>query len=393
MSKNPLEGVRVIDFTHQVAGPFCTMLLGDMGADVIKIEAPGVLTGGRSYPYFGMSVFLALNRNKRSIVIDAKQKKGAEIIRRLVRKSDVFVENFAPGVASRLKLGYDSLARINPRLVYCSLSGFGSTGPYKSRMGWDPLVQAMSGIMSVTGEPGGNPVRCGVSLTDMTAGLYAAYGVSLALLERAKSGRGQFVEASLFDTAVSFMAYWLTNYDLTGVLPVPVGSGWPPFCPYQVFKTSDGWIFIGVNNNEGWKGLLDVLNMTQLLGDKRFSDNTERVSHKEELIQILQGEIRKWRLEELSRRLTVAGVASGPVNTVREVLENPHLKSREMIIELRHGESQRFRTAGIPLRLSNRQGGPGVGPPTPGNATSDILSLAGYSGAQIKGLRGHGIVA
>src|ERR1700730_1660860 len=282
MNRKPLEGLRVLDFTHQVAGPYCTMLLGDMGADVIKVAPPNCLEEARQYPFFGISVYLAFNRNKRSIIVNAKTEEGKTILQKLAAQSDIFVENFSPGVTSKLGVDYATLSKINPKLIYCSISGFGSTGPYKHRTGWDPMVQAMSGIMSVTGEPGGNPVRCGVSLTDMSAGLYGAYAITLALIARATTGRGQFVETSLYDTAVSFMTYWLTNYDLTGVMPVKVGSGWPPFCPYQVFKTSDGMVFIGVNNESSWNSFLKVLDLQTLGDDDRFKTNALRVSNKKE---------------------------------------------------------------------------------------------------------------
>jgi formyl-CoA transferase/CoA:oxalate CoA-transferase len=389
MPSHILEGVRVLDFTHQVAGPFCTMLLGDCGANVIKIEGPEIAEAARDYPMLGISVFLALNRNKRSIVVDAKTKEGQNIIYQLVRKSDVFVENFSPGVAKKLGVDYETLSDLNKKLIYCSISGFGSSGPYKNRLAWDPLVQAMSGIMSVTGEPDGEPVRVGVSMTDLSAGLFAAFGIVLALLDREKTGLGQYIEVSLYETAVSYMSYWIVYYSLTGQIPTKVGSGWPPFCPYQVFKTKDSWVFIGVNNNDSWRALLQALHLQHLENDKRFKNNHDRVRNKNELIPILQSILLGMTTKDVVENLVSLGVASGPVSNVQELVNDPHLNERGAIFEMKH-DNLNYKTVRTPVRM--RTDPPKIPPPRPGNATEEILLELGYDITAIKDLRNKGVI-
>ncbi|HSV06958.1 MAG TPA: CoA transferase, partial [Candidatus Binatus sp.] len=292
--RRPLAGIRVCDLTHQAAGPWCTTLLGDMGADVIKVEKPGrgdgIRYAGDVPPEIGSYNFQGLNRNKRSCGIDLQTPRGRDLIERLALASDVLVENLRPGVLDRYELGYDALAARNPRLVYCSITAFGPTGPLAQAPGMDLIVQARSGLMGLTGEPGGSPIKAAPPVADITSGIYAAYGILGALLERERSGRGQRVELAMLEAVLSTFADIATNVLTLGTHYEPFGTGHPDICPYQAFRASDGWFILACLTHAFWKRYAAAMGREDLLADPRFRSNRDRVLHKAEFIPILKAE-------------------------------------------------------------------------------------------------------
>ncbi|HET8577370.1 MAG TPA: CoA transferase, partial [Methylomirabilota bacterium] len=315
----PLEGIRVIDLTQAMAAPFCTLNLADMGADVIKIEPPGEGEPTRQLGYAqqnGHSAsFMTINRNKRGLTADLKRPEGVEIIRRLARTADVFVQNYRPGVVERLGLGYEALRAVNPRLIYCSISGFGATGPYSSRGGYDLIAQGMSGIISVTGDEDGPPAKAGVPLSDLAAGLFGAYGILCALEYRERTGEGQFVDTSLLEAAMALTVWESSEYWVTGRAPKALGSAHRLSAPYQALRASDGYFTVGANNDKLFESFCRAINQPDLLEDRRFSRAAARLEHRPALIDEIEkttvGETRAHWLERLDQE----GVPAGPINT------------------------------------------------------------------------------
>jgi crotonobetainyl-CoA:carnitine CoA-transferase CaiB-like acyl-CoA transferase len=385
----PLEGYKVIDMTHQVSGPFCTMLLADLGAEVIKVERPPAGDGARNWPYFGPSVFLALNRNKKSLALNLNKKNGKDAFDRLVRRSDILVENLAPGVAEKLGAGYKRARRLNKSIIYCSISGYGKENPYSDLPAWDPVIQAMAGLMSVTGEKDRAPVRIGVSVVDMGAGLFASLGVLSALMGR-KSGpsskkKSVFLDISLLDSAAVWMAFWITYYSLFQKVPERNGSAWPAFSPYQVLRANDGFVFVGASNEDYWKKLCRVLRLDSLPSDENFSTNELRLRHSEALVAILEEATGKLRTKDLIAKLRKESVPSAKVNSVSDLVADLALKSRKMLDSFRLDKST-FQSIANPLRAS------GIGltrsrsPPRVGQDSSEILHSLGYSSSEAKKL-------
>src|SRR5882757_8387769 len=337
----PLAGLKVVDLTHVMAGPTCTLMLADMGADVIKIEKSpdGDDTRHSVPPRIGdeAASFLMMSRNKRGIVLDLKTPGGAKVLRRLIAGADVLVENFAPGAMERLGFGYQELHKDHPGLIYCSLSGFGRTGPYKHRRGFDLVAQAMSGIMSFTGESAdGPPVKCGAPLSDITAGILAAMGILAAYTHRLKTGEGQWVETSLFEAAL-VQTYWQSAIALaTGVAPRAMGSAHPLNAPYQAFETSDGWIVVGGANKKHWLRTLEVLGATELARDSRFGSGADRMAHLKELEALLTAHFITKPAEYWLSALDEAGIPCGPVNDMLQALADPQTIAREMGVEVEH---------------------------------------------------------
>src|SRR6266403_896655 len=315
-----LDGVRVVDLSRVLAGPYCGALLGDLGADVIKVEDPGVGDESRTWPPHkdGESAgYLVNNRNKRGIAVNLKEPDGVALVRRLAATADVLIENFRTGTMEEFGLGYETLAREHPRLVYCSVSAFGRTGPRAEGAGYEALMQAFSGIMSITGEPEGQPVRAGVSFLDLSTGILCALGVCSALIQREKTGLGQRVDGSLLETAVSLLAFHAEGYLLTGLVPKALGSSHPSLSPYRNFKCKDGqWIFIAAANDRFWQKLARALGLADLATDPRFSDNQQRVTHRAELEGLLERVIGEREREGLLKLLAEADVPATPVNTV-----------------------------------------------------------------------------
>jgi crotonobetainyl-CoA:carnitine CoA-transferase CaiB-like acyl-CoA transferase len=391
-----LDGIRVLDLSRVLAGPFCATLLGDMGADVIKVEDTEAGDESRTWPPHkdGESAgFLVNNRNKRGIAVDLKAPDGVEIIRRLARRADVVIENFRTGTMEQFGLGYESLAALNSRLVYCSVSAFGRTGPRKDGAGYEALMQAFSGIMSITGEPGGAPVRCGVSFLDLSTGIFCAFGVVNALLLRERTGVGQRVDGSLLETAVSMLNYHSEGYLLTGAVPTALGSSHPSLAPYRTFRCGDGqWVFIAGANDRLWKRLATALGLGWMGEDPRFATNVERVKHRRELETALEQAIARHDREVLLKMLDEGGVPATPVNTVDQVLQDAQTEARALVARVPHARLGDIPVVANPLTFAGAR--PPVRRPAPlhGEHTDEVLRECGYSPLQIGDLRARKVV-
>ena len=386
-----LDGIRVIDLSRVIAGPWCGALLADLGADVIKVEDTGPGDESRTWPPHKdgeAAAYLLFNRNKRGIALDLKQPEAVEVVKRLVKDADVVIENFRTGTMESFGLGYDVLAQINPRLIYCSVSAFGRTGPRKDSPGYEALMQAFSGIMSITGEPGGQPVRAGVSFLDLTTGILCALGVSNAIIQREKTGLGQRVDGSLLETAVSLLAFHAEGYLLTGALPRALGSGHPSLSPYRNFKCGDGqWIFIAAANDRFWQKLAKALGLTDLAADPRFEKNQGRVANRAELEGILEKTIGALDREPLLKRLEEADVPATPVNTVDQVMNDPQTAERGIVQRVMHPKLGEIPVVGTPLHFSRMSPGVRTAAPLRGEHTDTVLASLGYSADEIKTLR------
>jgi len=392
-----LGHLTVLDLTQVMAGPYCCQLLGDLGADVIKIEPVGrgdatrEATGQR-LPHGESAAFLAVNRNKRSIALDLKSPAGRHTFYRLVREADVVVESFRPGVAARLGIDYPALRALNSRLVYASISGFGQAGPYADRPGYDLIAQAMSGIMSVTGDPDGPPVKSGVPVSDMSAGLFCAVGILGACLAREVTGEGQSIDASLYDSALALSIWETAELWATGEPPRRLGSAHRVNAPYEALSTRDGHVTIGANNDRLWQRLCAVLDRPDLLADDRFRTNTDRVRRRAELADELCVTLKERDTDDWVAALLAAGVPAGPIRDYRESCSDPHTLAREMVVELDHPVEGRIRSLGIPVKLSATPGTIRRVAPALGEHTDEILAAAGFSADEIAAMRAEGAV-
>ncbi|HHY50558.1 MAG TPA: CoA transferase [Alphaproteobacteria bacterium] len=383
----PLSGLRVLDLSQVMAGPFCCMLLGDMGADVIKVEPPGVGDQTRKSMGFRMKGedspgFLALNRNKRSITINLKSEAGRQVFYALVKTADILVENSRPGVAAKLGIDYGTLAAINPRLVYASISGFGQTGPWSERPGFDLIAQAMSGVISAMGLPGGEPVKSGVPIGDLGAGLFALYGILSAVIGRQHTGRGQYIDTSLFDAALALSVWETTELWATGNPPQPLGTANRMSAPYQAFSGSDGRFVVGAANQRLWLRFLDVIGRPDMADDPRYLDNKDRVAHREILARELAPIFAARPAAEWVEAFLAAGVPAGPINSYVEAFDNDHARARGAMIEIEHPVEGRFKALGFAVKMS----GPGprvrLPPPLLGEHTASILEELGLGPAR-----------
>ncbi len=354
---NPLNGIRVLDVSQVMAGPFCCMLLGDMGADVIKVEPPH--TGDQTRSSMGFRLkgedspgFLALNRNKRSIALNLKDPADREIFYGLVKTADVLVENSRPGVSSRLGIDYDTLSQINPRLIYASISGFGDSGPWALRPGFDLISQAMSGIISATGTPGGELVKSGIPVGDLGAALFSVYGILSALYGREKSGEGQLINSSLFEAALGLSIWETSEFWATGKTPRPLGTANRMSAPYQAVRASDGHFVFGAANERLWKALLEAIDRPDLADDPRFVTNTERMAHTSELIAALAPTFETRTVEDLVETLLAAGVPAGPIYTYEQALGSDHAAARQMVQEIEHPVEGKYKALGFPVKMS-----------------------------------------
>lgn len=393
----PLAGVKVIEFAHIMAGPTCGLMLADMGADVIKVEkVPGGDDTRRSVPpeIDGESAaFLIMNRNKRGIAVDLKREEGQEIGYRLLATADVVIENFRRGTMERLGFGYESLRETNPGLIYCEVSGFGRTGPYADRGGFDLIAQGMSGLMSITGEgPGRPPVKCGVPMTDITAGILAAMGVLAAYVHRLKTGEGQRVDASLFEAGIVH-TYWQSAITFaTGKPPGPMGSAHPLNAPYQAFETADGWITVGAANQANWLKLVDALDDSTLKDDPRFESNDARMRNLPALVEALTPIFKKRTTKEWLERLETASFPAGPVLDIAQMHADPQVLARGMVQTVPHARLGQFKTIGPPVKFSATPSGITRGAPILGQHTRKVLQEYGYSENDIEALITNGTV-
>ncbi|MBK1782805.1 CaiB/BaiF CoA transferase family protein [Prauserella cavernicola] len=392
-----LGHLTVVDLTQVMAGPYCCQLLGDLGADVIKVEPVGrgdatrQATGHR-LPQGESAAFVAVNRNKRSIALDLKSDAGREAFYRLVRDADVVVESFRPGVAAKLGVDYPSLRAVNERIVYASISGFGQTGPYAQRPGYDLIAQAMSGVMSVTGDADGEPVKCGVPVADMSAGLFCAVGILSACLSREVTGQGQAVDTSLYDAALALSIWETSELWATGEAPGRLGSAHRVNAPYQALPTRDGYLTIGANNDRLWRRLCDVLGRDDLLADDRFTTNSERVRLRDVLAAELTTTLKERDTDDWVDALLDAGVPAGPIQDYRQSCEDPHTLAREMVVEMDHPTEGTVRALGIPIKLSDTPGQVRRTAPSLGEHTDELLKAAGCTESEIATLRAEGAV-
>jgi crotonobetainyl-CoA:carnitine CoA-transferase CaiB-like acyl-CoA transferase len=388
----PLDGLVVLDFTRVLSGPYCTMLLADMGARVIKIEHPGRGDDTRAWgpPFVGAesAYFLSINRNKESLTLDLKNPAAQQVLERLLERADVLVENFRPGTMDRLGLGYTSVRERHPRLVYCSISGFGQTGPRRTQAGYDAVVQAEGGLMSITGDANGPPYRLGVAISDVVSGMFAAQGVAMALLARERTGRGQLVDIGMLDATAALLTYQAAICFATGVPPTRMGNRHPTIVPYETFAAADGDIVLAVGNDDQWRRFCDVAGVHGLANDPRFATNRARVEHYGTLRPQLANRLKARTRDEWLTEFRSAGVPCGAVRDVGEVLADPQLADREMVKSVEHAVLGQVRVLGVPIKLSDTPGSVRSGPPTLGEHTDAILrNDLRFSDSQIASLR------
>jgi len=391
----PLDDLLVVDLSRALAGPYCTMMLADLGARVVKVETPqgGDDTRGWGPPFYDgeSAYFLSINRNKQSLALNLKDPRGRDLLLRLIRRADVLVENFRPGTMDRLGLGYPAIHETAPRLVYCSISGFGQTGPYRERPAYDLIVQGMGGIMGITGEPDGAPMRVGVAIADICAGMFAAYGILAALRVRERTGTGQWVDAAMLDGQVAWMTYMAANYFATGDNPPRVGSAHLNLVPYQPFPTRDGFVNVAVGSEGLWHKFCEALEMP-IASDRRFATNADRVRNRGLLLELLMPVFARRTTAEWVERLLQAGVPAGPIYGMNEVMEDPQVHHREMVVEVAHPRAGRIRVNGVPVKFSETPGGVVAPPPTLGEHTEAVARELGYDDTEIVGLRRDGVI-
>ena len=390
-----LEGVRVLDMTQIMAGPFCAMLLADLGAEVIKIENPrgGDDSRRMAPPYYNgeSAAFLAVNRNKYGLALDIRTERGKELLWKLIDSADVLIENFRPGTMDRLGFGYEQAHVRNPRLVYCSISGFGHTGPYSERGGFDLVAQAMSGVLSVTGSPE-EPAKVGVPISDLNAGLFASHAILAALLARARTGEGQYIDTSLFEAALAYTIWESNEYWASGQPPQRLGTAHRLSAPYQVFATADGWLAIGAANQRNWERLAHAIGRADLLDDARFASNADRMAHLPALVETLTATLKARPTQEWLPLLDQAEVPAGPVMTLDQVYAHPQTRARNMEMEVEHPIAGRVHAIGFPVKYSATP--PRIYRPAPalGQHTFEILQSLGLSDEECKRLEDEGVV-
>jgi crotonobetainyl-CoA:carnitine CoA-transferase CaiB-like acyl-CoA transferase len=392
----PLEGIRVLDLPRFMAGPFGTAMLADYGADVIKVESPGEGDGARAWgPPFagGESIyFLSVNRNKRSVTLNLRHPEGVALFLKLADRADVLVENFTPGTMSRLGIGEEVLRKRTPRLIYCAISGFGQTGPYRDRSAFDLILQGMGGVMGTTGEEGGAPVRVGIPIADIAGGMYAAYAITLALLARNRTGTGQSLDVSMMDAQISWLSYYVGIYLTSGEIPPRRGSAHATVVPYQAFACADGrYITLGTGSDRLFRRFCEVAGCA-LADDARFRTNPDRIRHRAELIPLLEARFRTRSASAWLEALQAAGVPCGPIYTVDEIVEDPQVRAREMLVEIDHPSAGRITVPGLPVKCSGTPGSIRRPPPRMGEHTVDVLTDLGVVPDEITRLRSLGVI-
>ena len=393
-----LDGVRVLDLSRVLAGPYCTMMLGDLGADIIKVEAPGIGDDTRHWgPPFttaGESAyFLCVNRNKRSITLNLKSERGQQILRELVQKSDILVENFRAGTLAKWGLDYPALQELHPGLIYCTITGYGYTGPYRDLPGYDFIIQAQGGLMSITGPEDGEPFKVGVAVADITAGLFACNAILAALFEHERSGLGQRIDISLLDSQVAWLANVGSNYLVSGEQPKRYGNAHPNIVPYQTFKASDGYFALAVGNDLQWRQFCEHAGRKEWAEDVRFKENAGRVRNRTELIPLLDDLFSKFEISHWLSILESVGVPCGPINTISQVMEDPQVKAREMLVDVEHPSAGSIRMVTSPLKIPTASVSVRLPPPTLGEHTGQILhEFLGYDEPAVHALNEAGVV-
>lgn len=392
-----LDGIKVLDLSRVLAGPYGTQILADHGAEVWKVEIPGKGDDTRAFgPPFqnGESAyFLSVNRNKRSITVNMKHPDGIALVRDLAAKADVLIENFRPGTLDKLGLDYDSARSLNPRIIYCSVSGFGQTGPWALKPGYDLAIQGMGGLMSLTGETDGPPTKVGTSIADIVSGIYAAQGILLALVARNRTGQGQRIDVSMLDGQVSLLTYQAGIYFAEGKSPMRKGNQHPTICPYETFRTADGYLNLAVGNDKLWLTFCDLIERPDLKADDRFATNPKRVAARNTLFPILSEVFAAKPTAHWVDALEKAGIPAGPIYTVEQVLNHPQVLSRDMVVPMDHPKAGPIKLTGIPIKLSETPGEAKTPPPTVGQHTEEILrDVLGYSEEKIARLKTDGAV-
>ena len=394
----PLAGIKVLEVGVAMAGPFCGMTLGDYGADVIKIERIGEGDESRTWlndPYPGKfsSYFAAANRNKRSLALDLKHPDGVAILKKLAARTDVMIDNFRVGALEKLGLGYDALAAANPRLVYCSISGFGPNGPRAHERANDVFMQAYSGLMSITGEEGRGPVKAGISVADITAGMFGVIGVLLAIEARHRTGRGQRVDTSLLEGQIAMLAQFLTGYFASGRIPVRRGTSSQLGATYQAFQATDDWVVVAAFTQRMWQGVCRAVERTEWTDDPRFESKEKRSANREILIPMLAARFATRRVDEWIERLSAEGVPCSSVNSIDKVVLDEQVRAREMIVEVEHAVAGKIRMAGLPVKLSRNPGAVRRPPPLLGEHSVEILREMGMGAGDIEALFRQGVIA
>ena len=395
-SNGPLKGIKVIDFSKSLAGPYGSMLLADMGAEVIKIEVPGRGDDSRGWgpPFIKgeAAYFLSINRNKKSLTLNLKNEKALKIALKLIKNADVVFETNRPGTMKRLRLDYKAVRRVKPDIIYCSLSGFGQTGPYSNRPGYDQVIQGYGGIMGLTGEADGPPMTVGIAVTDIATGMFAVTGILAALYHREKTGEGQYIDASMLDGQVSWLTYQAGRYLASGEVPRRTGSVHPLIAPDQPFKTKDGFINIVAGNNNLWKKFCKAAGLQDIAEDPRFTTNAMRVENCSDMAAAISKIIATKTVDEWLDILNNAGVPCGPINTVDRILSDPHVLARDMLVEIDHPRCGKIKVTGFPVKFSKTPAKTASAPPTLGQHNEEIFKKLGFSGKDIKQMKEDKII-
>ncbi len=392
----PLEGIRVLDLSRVVSGPYCTMMLGDLGAEIIKIEHPDIPDETRSWgPPFASgrsdsAYYLSMNRNKKSLTLNFKTEAGKEILKKLIEQSDILVENFRVGTLEKLGFGYAQVKEINPQLVYCSISGYGSTGPYAHKGGYDVIIQGMGGLMSITGDK--EPMKVGVPIVDITTAMLASQAILAALFVRARTGKGQFVETSLLEAQVSWLANVGSNYLVSGNLPERFGNQHPNIVPYQPYKAKDGSFIVTVTNDKLWKNFCQAIEKPELFNDDKFNTNSQRLANRQELNNILESVFKTKNVNEWIKIFEAVEVPVGPINNLEQVFNDPQVLHRDMLVEIEY-PSGTVKMPGIPVKFSDTKPSIRFAPPLHGEHTEEIIcSILKYSKEEFKDLKNNKVI-